>query len=114
MVEEKVWNIVSAYAPQIGFEVSQKEEFCREMDGVIQRISEAEEIRIGGDVNSHVGCDRTGFNRVHGGYRFGLGNDKGGKVLDFSTECNLAILNTNFRNREEHYVTLKVEGISLK
>lgn len=35
MVEEKVWNIVSAYAPQIGSEESQKEEFWRRMDEVI-------------------------------------------------------------------------------
>jgi len=55
MVEEKVWNIVSAYAPQIGSEESQKEEFWRKMDEVIQRIPGAEEIVIGGDMNGYVG-----------------------------------------------------------
>jgi len=32
MVEEKVWNVVSAYTPQIRSEESQKEKIWREMD----------------------------------------------------------------------------------
>jgi len=61
-VKDKVWNIVSTYAPQIGSEESQKEEFWRKMDEVIQRIPGAEEVVIGDDMN--VGCDRTGYDRV--------------------------------------------------
>ncbi|XP_060872665.1 uncharacterized protein LOC132946637 [Metopolophium dirhodum] len=66
-----------------------------------------EEIGIGGDMNGHVGCDRTGYDRVHGGYGFGLRNDAGRKVLDFATAYELAIVNTYFRKRGEHYVTYK-------
>jgi len=54
------------------------------------------------DMNGHVGYDR-----VHGGYRFGLRNDTGGKVLDFATAYDLAIVNTYVRKSEEYYVTFK-------
>jgi len=77
MVEEKVWNIVSAYAPPIVSEKNQKEEFWRQMDKVIQRIPGTEKIVIGGDMNGHVGCNRTGYDKVHGGYGFGFRNDAG-------------------------------------
>jgi len=50
----------------------------------------------------------------YGGYELGLRNDAGGKLLDFATAYDLAIVNTYFRKRVEHYVTFKGEGISLK
>jgi len=33
------------------------------MDEVIQRIPVVEEIVIGGDMNSHIDCDITGYDR---------------------------------------------------
>ena len=103
----KVLNVVSAYAPQIGCEESLKEEFWREMDEIVQGIPGREDIVIGGDMNGHLGSNRTGYERVHGGYGFGERNYMGERVLDFAQAYELAIVNTFYRKREEHYITFK-------
>lgn len=82
------------------------------MDEVIQRISGTGETVIGGDMNGHAGCDRTGYDRVHGGYGFGIRNDEGGKVFDSAIAYDLAIM---ILEREKNIMLpIKVEGISLK
>ena len=43
--------------------------------------------------------------RVHGGY--GKRNEAGEKILDFASTYELAIVNTYFRKREDHYITYK-------
>jgi len=55
VLEEKVLNAISAYAPQVGCEERQKEQFWREMDEVMQGIPENEDAVIGGDINALVG-----------------------------------------------------------
>ncbi|KAF0763813.1 craniofacial development protein 2-like [Aphis craccivora] len=45
--------------------------------------------------------------KVHGGYGLSFRNDARKKVLDFATAYDLAIVNTYFRKKKEHYVTYK-------
>jgi len=56
------------------------------MDEVIQRIPGAEEIMIGRDMNGHICCDRTSYDRVYWGYGFSIKNDAGEKCYLISVQ----------------------------
>ncbi|XP_045112277.1 craniofacial development protein 2-like [Portunus trituberculatus] len=61
-------SIISAYAPQRGCPVEEKEEFWRQMDSLIPEVPENERIVLGGDLNGHIGQENANIQRVHGGW----------------------------------------------
>ena len=48
-VEGEMINIISAYAPQVGCEVDEKEEFWSEFDEVMESVQRVERVVIGAD-----------------------------------------------------------------
>lgn len=100
-------NIVCAYAPQPGCEESEKVDFWRELDEELAEIPKEEGCFIGGDLNGHVGGNRMGFERVHGGWGLGMINAEGKEVLDFAAAADMAVINTFFKKTEHQYVTYK-------
>ncbi|EYC36501.1 hypothetical protein Y032_0890g2886 [Ancylostoma ceylanicum] len=64
---EGFWTVVSVYAPQCGCTKMEKATFYEELDDVIRSVPKSDYLTIGGDFNGHVGRDRTGFERMHGG-----------------------------------------------
>ena len=100
-------NIVSAYAPQTGLPEEVKEEFWVDMERVIKGLAMEERVIVGADLNGHIGTSSEGVERIHGGFGFGRANAEGQRVLDFAVSFDLAIANTFFRKREEHYITYK-------
>jgi exonuclease III len=50
-----IFNVISAYAPQIGLNESVKMQFCEELDALVSSVPISEKIFIGGDLNGHVG-----------------------------------------------------------
>ena len=99
MYGQETINVVSAYAPQTGCSDAEKEEFWLKMDEVQRGIPAEERSIVGGDLNGHVGRDKTGFERVHGGRGMGDRNQEGGSILDFGSAFDLAILNTFFTKK---------------
>ena len=63
---DEVVNVISAYAPQIGYDDASKRKFWDDLDVVMQGIPLEEKIFIGGDFNGHVRNSRSGFENVHG------------------------------------------------
>ena len=61
----------------------------------MQAIKRSERLVVGGDLNGHVGSDRIGYEKVHGGHRVGVPNEEGIKVLDCATAYQMRILNTS-------------------
>ena len=55
-----------------------------------------EELIIAGDLNGHVGLERRGFDRWHGGKTRGTINADGEKILEFARSSDLALVNTFF------------------
>jgi len=55
VVEQDTFNVISAYAPQVGLEAHLKVKFWEELEGLIQDIPLGEKIFLGGDLNGHVG-----------------------------------------------------------
>ncbi|PKU84030.1 ataxia telangiectasia mutated family protein [Dendrobium catenatum] len=55
VVDDKIVNIISAYAPQVGLDMSSKLNFWNDLEELIQNIPLRERVFIGGDLNGHVG-----------------------------------------------------------
>ncbi|KAL6579441.1 hypothetical protein OROMI_009657 [Orobanche minor] len=110
VIGDEFLTIISAYAPQVGLDVSIKQEFWEDFEEVVERIPMSEKLIIGGDLNGHVGVSRDGFESVHGGFGFGDRNEAGNDILDFALAYDLGIMNTWFEKRDSHLVTYRNGG----
>jgi hypothetical protein len=99
-----VFNVISAYAPQIGLNESVKMQFWEELDALVSSVPISKKLFIGGDLNGHVGFTRVGFDGVHGGFGYGSRN-QGEGILNFALAYDLIVANTLFRKRVYHLVT---------
>ena len=70
-VGRTVLNLISAYAPQAGRHMPEKEEFFTLLGKIVSEIDDGEKLLICGDLNGHVGAGDEGFEDVHGGFGFG-------------------------------------------
>lgn len=74
------------------------------------RVPQNEGLIDGGDVNSHIGSERTGMEEVMGCYGFGHKNGEREVVFEFCKNHNLRILNTYFKKDREKLITFKSGG----
>jgi hypothetical protein len=105
LVGDLIFNVISAYAPQIGLNESVKRQFWKELDILVSSIPISEKLFIGGDLNGHVGSTRVGFDGVHGGFGYESRNQEGEGILNFTLAYDLIIVNTLFRKIFSHLVT---------
>jgi hypothetical protein len=99
IVGDLVFNVISAYAPQICLNESVKMQFWEELDALVSRVLISEKLFIGGDLNGHIGSTRVCFDGVHGGFEYGSRNQEGDDILNFVLAYDLSIANTLFRKR---------------
>ena len=104
--------VISAYAPQVGCLMEEKDKFWTDLDDVVESIPKEERVVIGADFNGHVGEGNRGDENVMGRYGDKARNAEGQMVVDFATRMEMAVLNTYFKKREEHRVTYKSGGRS--
>ena len=50
-VKGSILNIVSAYAPQVNNSMEKKNDFWKDLDGLIESVSKQERIVLGADLN---------------------------------------------------------------
>jgi hypothetical protein len=67
LVGDLVFNVLSAYAPQINLNESIKRQFWEQLDALVSSVPISEKLFIG-DLNGHAGSTRVGFDGVHGGF----------------------------------------------
>jgi hypothetical protein len=67
LVGDLVFNVISAYAPQINLNESIKMQFWEQLDALVSSVPISEKLFIG-DLNGHAGSTRVGFDGVHGGF----------------------------------------------
>jgi hypothetical protein len=77
LVGDLIFNVISAYAPQIGLNESVKMQFWEELNALVSNVSVSEKLFIGGDLNGHVGSTKVCFDGVHGVSGMGVGTKKG-------------------------------------
>jgi hypothetical protein len=105
LVGDLVFNVISAYTPQIGPNESVKMQFWEELDTLVSSVPISEKLFIGGDLNGHVGSTRVCFDGVYGGFGYGSRNQEGEGILNFALAYDLIVANTLFRKRVSHLVT---------
>ena len=71
----------------------------------MENMAAEERFIIREDFNRHVGTSKDRVERIPEGFGFRRANSDGGRVQDFAVSYDLAIANTFFCNREEHYIT---------
>ncbi|XP_042887884.1 craniofacial development protein 2-like [Penaeus japonicus] len=103
-------NVVSAYAPQMGSDREEKEEFWEKLDEAVELIPKEERLIIGADFNGHVGEGNSGDERVIGKYGYGARNNEGQTIVDFAHRTDMAVINTFYSKRESHKVTYTSGG----
>jgi hypothetical protein len=77
LVGDLIFNIISAYMPQIGLNESVKIQFWEELDILVSSLPIFEKLFIGGDLNEHVGSTRIGFDVFMGVSGMVIGTKKG-------------------------------------
>lgn len=77
LVQGEVINVISAYGPQVGCSKVEKDTFWTTLEVQLPQVPMKETILLGGDLNGHIGVENDVFRRVHGGYAFGILNEKG-------------------------------------
>ncbi|GJZ54209.1 retrovirus-related pol polyprotein LINE-1, partial [Tanacetum coccineum] len=58
-----------------------------------------------GDLNGHIGAATDGYPGVHGGFGFGVRNEEGCSILDFSMTHDLVVVNLYFKKRDHYLIT---------
>jgi hypothetical protein len=109
-VGRSVLNLVSAYAPQVGRTVEEKEEFLVLFGKTLGGLSGKEGLVVGGDFNCHVGTAADGYEGVHGGHGFGQRNVEGEMLLELASALELVVVNTCFKKRDSQKVTFESGG----
>jgi hypothetical protein len=99
-----VFNVISAYVPQIGLNESVKMQFWEELNALVSSVPISEK-RFIGYLNGHVGSSRVCFDGVHGGFGYGSRNQEGEGILNFALAYDLIVANTLFTKRVSHLVT---------
>jgi hypothetical protein len=105
LIGDLIFNIISAYASQIGLNESVKMQFWEELDALVSSVPISEKLFIGGDLNGHVGSTRVVFDGVHKGFEYGSRNQEGEVILNFALAYDLIVANTLFRKSISHLVT---------
>jgi hypothetical protein len=73
LVGDLIFNVISAYASQIGLNDSVKMQFWEELDALVSSVPISEKLFRGRDSNGHVSSTRVGFDGVHEVSGMGVG-----------------------------------------
>ena len=110
VIGKQIVNIVSAYAPQVGLSVEEKDYFWNSFIIVLSGIHKQESIFIGSDMNGNVGRDADGYGGVHGGMGFGTRNTEGVRILEFGDAVGMVVCNTFFKKEDSKLITYQSNG----
>ena len=104
---KEVFNVISAYAPQVGRSNLEKEEFYERLMNTMRKLPLNQKVFIGGDLNGHIGIVRSGFEEVLGIHGYGTQNSEGVRILEFAQAMELQVVNSFFKKKADGYVTYK-------
>ncbi len=94
-------TVISAYAPTLDSEDSDKELFYSQLDSVLSSIPSCNKVILLGDFNARVGRDHEVWPNTIGKEGVGNCNSNGLLLLTTCREHNLIITNTLFRQKDK-------------
>ena len=95
-------KVISAYAPQMGCNDMEKDEFWGLLENariLLMQMPANEALWIGADLNGHVGEGNSEEEDVMGRHGLGLRSASGERTVQLATANRLAIVNTYFKKR---------------
>ena len=101
-IEGVMVNVISTYAPQVGYELEEKKDFWNDLDEMVESVHKGERMLIEADLNGHVG-EGNRDKEVMGRHGFNERNLKGQMVVDFAKGCKwlyLILISGRKRNNE--------------
>ena len=94
-------TLIQVYAPHQGRSQEEKEQFYQNLQDTIDTVDNGDKIIVG-DLNAHVGTNRTGLGNVIGAFGIGDKNNEGENLTDFCVRNRLAIMNTFYKHQDSH------------
>ena len=88
--------------------------FYAEVQEVINRVPRGDRVIVMGDFNAKVGKNVEVWKGVIGGHVEEVENDSGRRLLDFSDDNDLRIMNTHFEYKRMHKFTCSCPGSGLQ
>ena len=93
-------TVFSVYAPTLQAEPAEKDKFYSELRSLLQNTPADDKLLILGDFNARVGQDAVTWKEILGRHGVGNCNDNGRLLLEFSTEQQLVVTNTIFKQKD--------------
>lgn len=95
-------NVVQCYAPTNDESEEVKDEFYRQLQGILSRLSDQDVNILMGDFNAKLGSDNTGYDEVMGRHGLGELNENGERFADACALNNMVIDGSVFPHKRIH------------
>ena len=96
-------TVIQAYAPTSNAEESEVEQFCEDLQDLLELTLKKDVLFIIGDRNAKVGSQETAG--VTGKFDLGVCNEAGQRLTEFCQENTLVIANTLFQQHRRRLYT---------
>ena len=87
--------VIQVYAPTSSAEEAEVEQFCEDLQDLLELIPKKDDLFTIGDWNAKVGSQET--SGVTGKFGLGIRNETGQRLIEFCQENALVIANTLFQ-----------------
>ena len=95
--------VIQAYAPASNAEEAEVEQFCEDLQDLLELIPKKDDLFTIGDWNAKVGSQETPG--VTGKFGLGIRNEAEQRLIEFCQENALAIANTLFQQHKRRLYT---------
>ena len=96
-------TVIQVYAPSSNAEEAEFEQFCEDLQDLLELTPQKDVLFIIGDWNAKVGSQETP--RVTGKFGLGVQNEAGQRLTEFCQENTLVIANTFFQQHKRRLYT---------
>ena len=96
-------TVIQAYAPISNTEEAEVEQFCEDLQDLLELTPKKDVLFIIGDWNAKVGSQETPV--VTGKFGLGVQNEAGQRLIEFCQENPLVIANTPFQQHKRRLYT---------
>ena len=70
----------------------------------VSKVGENELVILGGDLSGHVSKDVNGYDGIHRGFGYGVGNLNGERILEIGSALDMVVSNMLFKKRDTRLI----------
>ena len=98
-------TIIQCCMPPTDHEEVVKDKYFQELQDLVSHVSHYDITTVMGNMNAHIGRDRSGFGQVLGPHAYGMCRDNGNCLINFLAMINLKIGSSIFQYKDIHKIT---------